>query len=167
MIAAVPIRILALCLLQILLAAQALAQGANIAFGALQHDASQAVEVSADQLSMDQAAGTAVFAGNVVIAQGDLRLAAARVEVEYSGDGQNGISRLLASGGVTFVAGTEAAEAREASYDLDTGTVVMSGDVVLTQGSNALSGDKLTIDLDAGTGVMDGRVRSVFRPSGN
>jgi lipopolysaccharide export system protein LptA len=154
-------------ILPLLIPAALWAQGANIAFGGLEHDPAQAVEVSADQLSVDQAAGTAIFAGNVVIAQGKLRLAAARVEVVYSGANDGGISRLLASGGVTFVAGSEAAEAREATYDLAGGTLIMSGNVVLTQGSSALSGDNLTIDLEDGTGVMDGRVRSVFRPSGN
>lgn len=139
------------------------AQGASVAFGGLKQDTSLPVEVSADQLAVNQADGTAVFTGNVLVGQGEMRLSAGRVKVEYTADG-SGISRLFASEGVTLTNATDAAEAREAVYTIDSGNVVMTGDVLLTQGSNALSGQKLVINLKAGTGVMEGRVQTVFTP---
>ncbi|WP_022703272.1 LptA/OstA family protein [Pseudorhodobacter ferrugineus] len=139
------------------------AQGASVAFGGLKQDTSLAVEVSADQLAVNQADGTAVFTGNVLVGQGAMRLSAGRVKVEYTADG-TGISKLFASEGVTLINATDAAEAREAVYTIDSGNVVMTGDVLLTQGGNALSGQKLVIDLKAGTGVMEGRVQTVFQP---
>ncbi len=140
-----------------------LAQGASVAFGGLKQDTTLPVEVSADQLAVNQADGTAVFSGNVLVGQGEMRLSAGQVKVEYTTDG-NGISKLFASQGVTLINATDAAEAREAVYTIDSGLVVMTGDVLLTQGGNALSGQKLVIDLKAGTGVMEGRVQTVFQP---
>lgn len=144
----------------------ALAQGANIAFGGLKQDTSLPVEISADQLSVNQADGTAVFTGNVLVGQGDMRLSAGTVRVEYGQDGTS-INRLHATGGVTLANLSEAAEAREAVYTIATGQVEMTGDVMLTQGQSALSGQKLVIDLKAGTGVMEGRVQTIFVPGGN
>nr|WP_275116203.1 LptA/OstA family protein [Aliiroseovarius subalbicans] len=141
------------------------AQGAQIAFGGLKHDSSLPIEISADQLQVDQGDGTATFQGNVMIGQGEMRLTAAKVRVEYTtGEDVTGeISRLHASGGVTLVNAAEAAEAREAVYTIATGTVVMTGDVILTQGANALSANRLTVDLKAGTGTMDGRVKTILQ----
>ncbi|WP_074257276.1 lipopolysaccharide transport periplasmic protein LptA [Vannielia litorea] len=152
------------------LSGPALAQGANVAFGALKHDSSLPVEIAADQLQINQETGKAVFSGNVEVGQGEMRLAAARVEVEYEGgESSTGkVQRLHATGGVTLVSGAEAAEAREAVYTIGSSEIVMTGDVLLTQGQNALSGQKLVVDLDKGTGVMEGRVRTIFRSdSGN
>jgi lipopolysaccharide export system protein LptA len=138
--------------------------GAGVQFpGLRQQDPDLPVEVSADSLAVDQAAGTAVFTGNVVAVQGDLRLTAAEVRVTYTAGG-DGIERLDATGGVTLVSPTEAAEAAEAVYTPASGNVVMTGNVLLTQGRNAISGQRLVIDLRGGTGVMEGRVTTVFTP---
>lgn len=150
------------------LAGPVLAQGAQIAFGGLKHDSSLPIEITADQLAVDQADGSATFNGNVLIGQGEMRLSASHVQVEYvTGEGSTGqISKLHATGGVTLVNGAEAAEAREAIYTVTAGQIVMTGDVILTQGQNALSGDRLTVDLASGTGQMDGRVKTILQPGG-
>ncbi|MFD1510148.1 lipopolysaccharide transport periplasmic protein LptA [Lacimonas salitolerans] len=146
----------------ILLPLGGFAQGTSIALGGIQQDTSQPVEVSADNLSVDQENGTAIFSGNVVIGQGEMRLAADRVLVVYAAD-QSRIQRLEASGGVTLVTGPDAAEAERADYDIDAGTVVMSGDVLLTQGNNALTSDSMTVDLKTGSAQMQGRVKTVLQ----
>lgn len=159
------IRSLALVLL--LSAPAALAQGTGIQFGSLQQDTSLPVEVQADELQVDQTDGNAIFTGNVRVTQGELILTAANLRVNYAQEGTGaggGISSLFATGGVTLVNGTEAAEASEANYDIDAGRVVMRGDVLLTQGQTALSGDQLDIDLNTGSGQMRGNVRSIFQP---
>lgn len=154
----------AACLLALSLPVMAHAQ-AQIAFGGLKHDSTLPVEISADLLQVDQADGSATFSGNVQIGQGQMRLTAGTVRVEYvTGDDTTGeISRLLASDGVTLVNGAEAAESREAVYTIASGVIVMTGDVILTQGQNALSSEKLTVNLQAGTGTLDGRVRSIIQ----
>ncbi|MBW7921874.1 MAG: LptA/OstA family protein [Rubellimicrobium sp.] len=138
---------------------------AQIALGGLSVDAGAPVEVTADALSVDQNTRSAVFDGNVTISQGDMRIAAGRVEVGYS-DATGEIARLALSGGVTFVTATEEAEAQAADYDLTTGTLVLSGDVLLSQGANALSARVMRVNLRDGTAVMEGGVRTVFGGGG-
>ncbi|MDB6181264.1 lipopolysaccharide transport periplasmic protein LptA [Paracoccus fistulariae] len=148
-----------------LAAAPALAQ--NITFGGVKADTSQPVEVAADNLSVNQSDGSATFTGNVVIGQGEMRLAADTVTVEYSEGGQNRIRSLHARGNVTLVSGPDAAEAAEAVYDVETGNVTMTGQVVLTQGQNVLTGNNMTVNLETGTAQVQGRVRSILQSGAN
>jgi len=157
---------LALTLAMTLAAAQAPAQEAQVAFGELGQDTTLPVEVVADTFSVNNADGTAIFAGNVRVTQGEMTLAAAEVLVRYSPDG-NAIHELVASGGVMVTNLGDAAEAREAVYTIETGVIVLTGDVLLTQGPSSISGQELTINLEAGTGVMTGRVTTIFTPGGN
>lgn len=159
-----PLMLLATALILGLNAGPAPAQQANIAFGGMKQDTSLPVEVDADSLSVNNADGSAVFTGNVVVAQGKMRLTAGEVRVEYTADG-GGIKTLHASGGVTLINVADAAEAKDAVYTIESGNVVMTGDVLLTQGANAISGQKLVINLKDGTGVMEGRVKTVFSPA--
>ena len=152
--------VLAVLLLPHLAAAQA-----GLTLGGLSADPGAPVEVTADSLSVDQAARSAVFAGNVVIAQGEMRIAAGQAEVVYREDGAE-IARLLLSGGVTFVTASEEAEAQSAEYDLESGLLVLSGEVLLSQGANALAAERMSIDLRDGTARMEGRVRTVFGQGG-
>ena len=137
----------------------------NINLGGISADPSAAVEISADNLSVDQDTGTAVFSGNVVIGQAALRLSAGSVRVVYAEE-TGDIAQLMASGGVTFVTDTQAAEAASADYNLTTGQLTLSGNVLLSQGASALSADKMTVDLTSGTAQMSGRVRTVFQQDG-
>lgn len=138
----------------------------KIAFGDLNQDTSLPVQVTADQLAVNNADGTAVFTGNVVVTQGEMKLAAAEVKVNY-GTEQNDIESLEAFGGVTITNLGDAAEAQEALYTIDSGMIVLTGDVLLTQGGSAMAGQKLTINLQDGTGVMEGRVTTTFQPGGD
>lgn len=141
------------------------AQGANVAFGTIAQDTSLPVEVSSDELTVDQETGVAVFTGNVVIGQGEMRLSASRVEVVYS-ETEQGIATLAATGGVTLVSGADAAEAQRADYSIDEGTIVMRGNVLLAQGRSALSADEMTIRLRDGTARMSGNVRTRLQTGG-
>jgi len=146
----------------------AVAQGTEVPFGGLSHDASLPLEITADNLELDQAAGTAIFTGTVKAGQGTLRMAADRMEVYYSdssGSGTGAIERMQADGNVTLSNGTEAAESAAATYDVASGIIEMEGDVLLTQGANALSSERLRIDLNSGQGALEGRVRTIFVPS--
>jgi lipopolysaccharide export system protein LptA len=138
----------------------------NINLGGIAADPSAPVEVTADNLNVDQDTGSAVFSGNVVIGQGDLRLSAPSVQVTYAADSGD-ITRLQATGGVTFATATEAAEAQSADYNLASGLLTLNGNVLLTQGQSALSADSMVLDLNAGTAQMNGRVRTVFQQDGN
>jgi lipopolysaccharide export system protein LptA len=139
------------------------AQGAPVAFGQMQSDRSLPVEVTADDLSVNQADNTALFSGSVVIAQGTMRLSAPRVQVVYLPD-RSGIASLQASGGVTLVSGEDAAEAARADYDITTGIVELRGNVLLVQGDSAITGETVIVDTGAGTARVSGRVKTVLQP---
>lgn len=142
------------------------AEAQNVAFGAMRADVTAPVEVAADSLTVNQADGSAVFTGHVVIGQGDMRLSADKVTVEYASGGQNRIRSLHAVGDVVLVSGADAAEAAEAVYEVESGIVTLTGDVVLTQGSNVLTGNRMVVDLASGAARVDGRVRSILQPQG-
>lgn len=147
-------------------AGMATSQQARIAFGDLTQDTTLPVEVTAETFAVNNADGTAVFSGNVVVTQGEMKLSAAEVRVAYNQD-QTAIDQLIASGGVTIVNLADTAEAREAIYTIDTGLIVLTGDVLLTQGPSTMAGQKLTVNLKDGSGVMEGKVTTTFVPGGN
>ncbi|WP_174843520.1 lipopolysaccharide transport periplasmic protein LptA [Thalassococcus sp. S3] len=145
-----------------LTAVSSFAQNAQVSFGSLRADPSLPVEVTADTLDVDQSTGQAVFSGNVLIGQGEMRLAAQRVLVIYT-EGGRGIERMEATGGVTLVSGPDAAEAERADYTIDSGVIVMTGNVLLTQGPSALAADRMTVNLTSGTAQMVGRVKTILQ----
>ena len=122
----------------VIASANVLAAQTNVDLGGLTVDTTAPIEVTADSLAIDQDTGRAIFDGNVIIGQGDLRITAGNVAVVYGSDTSE-IAELIASGGVTFVTATEAAEAQEARYDITTGILTLTGDVLLTQGASAIS----------------------------
>ncbi|MFQ1700408.1 LptA/OstA family protein [Loktanella agnita] len=138
----------------------------NINLGGMTVDRSSAIEVTSESLSVDQETGTAVFIGNVIIGQGDMRLSAGRVEIVYA-EATSEIARLVATEGVTFATASEAAEAQSADYDIATGLLTLSGEVLLTQGPSAVSAERMIVNVDDGTAQMEGRVRTVLQQGRN
>lgn len=137
------------------------AQTSQVAFGSLKQDPDLPVEVTAETLDVNQVDGSAVFKGNVVVIQGEMRLAAERVLVIYNNEA-SAIEKLVATGDVVLVSGPDEAEAERADYEVGSGTIVMTTNVLLTQGATAVSGDKMTVNLNTGTAEMNGRVKTVF-----
>ena len=74
-----------ICGLVVILSSAVFAQ-VNIGFGGVSYDASEPIEVTADNLTVDQGTGEAMFAGNVIVVQGNLRIAAETVRVIYTSD---------------------------------------------------------------------------------
>lgn len=142
------------------------AQETAIAFKGLKAAAGQPVEITADSLTIDQNSQTAVFKGNVLVIQGDMRLKAAELLVDYAKGDNSKIDRLTASGGVLLASPSEAVEADEAVYSLNTREIEMSGDVLLTQNQSVMSGQVLFVNLAEGTGRMEGRVKTILNPGG-
>ncbi|XKH61224.1 lipopolysaccharide transport periplasmic protein LptA [Halomonas sediminis] len=63
---------------------------------ALAQQAPPPVEVEADRLDLDQRTGTAVYAGNVEVRQGEMRLRGDRVKIQRNSAGE--LSRAIATG---------------------------------------------------------------------
>lgn len=160
------LRLILLPLVLLTAATMAAAQGTQVAFGAIKQDTDLPVEVTADNLAVDQATGEAVFTGNVIVGQGEMRLSAKRLLVVYREDTQ-GIERMEATGGVVLVSGPDAAESERADYSIDDGVIVMTGNVLLTQGPSALTADKMTVQLESGTAQMSGSVKTILQTGNN
>ena len=143
-----------------------LAQGTSLPFGTITQDTTAPVEVTSDELSVDQETGRAVFVGNVIVGQGELRLAAQKVTVIYREESA-GIERMIATGNVTLVSSLDAAEAERADYTIDSGEIIMTGNVLLTQGLSAIASDKMVIYLKDGTANMTGRVKIILQTGNN
>lgn len=157
---------LLLCLSLSFVTVAAAAQGTSVAFGTLQQNPDDPVEITADTLSVDQDTGRATFVGNVLVGQGEMRLSAPRVLVVYN-ETNSGIDSVSATGGVTLVSGPDAAESQKADYDIGSGVIVMTGDVLLTQGASALTSERMTVNMRDGTARMVGRVKTVFQSKDN
>ena len=108
----------------------------------------------------------AVFAGNVVVRQGNLTLRTPRLTLAYSNQGGLDIDRIDASGGVVVTSPSETARGDFAVYNPDEGLITMVGNVRLERGGSYLNGARLTIDLDTGRAVMDGGLRGVNQSGG-
>lgn len=140
----------------------AAAQGTSVAFGSGQDNSDEPVEVTSENLAIDETAGTALFTGDVIVGQGDMRMFAPRVLVIYNED-QSEIDVMEARGGVTVISGEDAAEAEEADYFVKDELMFLMGDVLMTQGLSAITSDKADLDLAEGTALMKGRVKSIFQ----
>ena len=160
------LRAFTVCLALLASAGFATAQQTQVSFGGLRADPTLPVEVTAETLDVDQETGEAIFQGDVLIAQGDMKLSAPRVRVVYDSETSQ-IARMEATGGVTLVSGTDAAEAQRADYTIDDGVIVMTGDVLLTQGPSAITAERMTVNLTTGSAQMTGRVRTILRSDDN
>lgn len=130
------------------------------------HDSKAPIDLSADRAEAQDRADRAIFAGNVIVKQGELTLRTARLTVAYANQNGLDINRIDASGGVTVVSPSETAKGDFAVYDLNEGLITMVGNVRLERGGSYLSGARLTIDLDTGRAVIDGGLRGVNQPGG-
>lgn len=146
-----------------LAAGPAFAQGTGIALSPIEVDGNEPVEVTADNLTVEQNSNSATFVGNARVVQGQLILAANKIKVRYNAE-QSAIESVVATTNVMFTNGSEIAEAQSGVYTIGSGTVDLKGDVVLVQGVNAISGDVLKLDLKTNRGTMSGNVKTVFVP---
>lgn len=165
-IAPLPMLSAGLLIVALLVAMPMRAQAQEVALGAEPTQPGTPLEITADFLRVDQAAGESIFTGNVIAGQGDMRLTADEVRVYAfmtEGGRPSGIERIEAYGNVILVTSAEAAEADRAIFYPDRNYVDMMGDAILVQGANVLAGDHIVVDMRTGLGRADGRVRSIIR----
>ena len=138
------------------------------------------IEIVADDLVVDQIAGTAVFTGNVKAVQEGYTLLSKQMIVHYvskiaGNSDHNGISKIEAFGDVELFSVAETAKGDEGLYDLKTNTVQLIGEVELSKDNNVVHGSKLVYNLDTGKSKLSGgvqgsgdgtknRVKGVFTP---
>jgi len=137
----------------------------------LGRDASDPVDVTADQLYVNDNDKTALFMGKVVAVQGDSTLKTPELHVAYEGkaaveqltdaapqqpgEGSH-LSRLVAKNGSVVTIGSDRRVAsNRAEFDAKADTALFSGEVVVHQQKNVLQGTRLFIDRKAGTSRLE------------
>ena len=135
------------------------------AFG---RDARQPVDVTSEQLYVNDAAKTAQFMGGVVAVQGDTTLKTPELHLAYEGkaaselasaDAQqesSRLSRLVAkSGSVVTIGADRRVTSDEAEFDAKADTALFTGNVVVNQQKNVLQGKRLFVDRKTGKSRLE------------
>ena len=151
--------------------ALALAVAISGAAGAKTSDRNQPMDIEADHSDCglgDNASCT--LAGNVSIAQGSMRVGAARAVIHQAGGNP---SRAQLSGGVTLRqqlddGGTINAKASNVDYDMRNEVVVFTGNVTIDQARGTLTGQRVVYNMRTGQvqsgGEGGGRVKMRIMP---
>lgn len=141
------------------------------------------IDISADELELDQEKQIAIFKGNVDAVQGTLNLKSEELVIYYiqgadessdeeatAGGGRTNIRQIDATGDVRLATPKEMASGDWAIYDIEKGVITLGGKVSLTQGENILQGAKLIVDVETGNSRLlaakngTERVRGLFVP---
>lgn len=142
-------------------------------------DSGKPIEIAANTLEVMQEKNQAIFSGNVIATQGSITMKSTRMTVFYKGGGEgvmgNGISKIVADGGVFFTSPRETAQGNRAVYDVNRKQINMVGNVILTRDKNILKGTQLTYNLATGKSTLSaasasgatsgGRVKGLFVPN--
>ncbi len=140
------------------------------------------IDISADELELDQEKKVAIFTGNVDAVQGTLNLKSEELIIYYTqstdsepspeeeSGGRTNIRQIDARGNVRLATVTETASGDWAIYKVGDGVITLGGKVTLTRGENILQGAKLIVDVETGNSRLlssesgEQRVRGLFVP---
>ena len=163
--------------------------GAGAAVAQLSPQSGAPVDITADQLDVQNQKCLAIYTGDAEALQDTSRLRANTINIynktlpPRSGAqnaGQPGsancgqLDRMEADGQVYYVTPNEVVKGDHAVYNADDKTITVTGDVVVSQGKNVTAGTKLVINTDSGVATMasnvtgrgkSGRVRTVVYPN--
>jgi lipopolysaccharide export system protein LptA len=178
--------------LGLLLGAVALS-GAGAAMAQLSPQSNGPVDISADQLDVQNQKCMAIYTGDAEALQDTSRLRANTINIYYKplpshaaaeggkdsagGPGSQscgGLDRMEADGQVYYVTPNQIVKGDHGVYTKDDKTIIVTGDVVIAQGKNVTAGTRLVINTDTGIATMvsdvkgrgkAGRVRTVVYPN--
>ncbi len=166
--------------LGLLLGACALA-GAGVAVAQLAPSSNAPVDITADQLDVQNQKCLAIYTGDAEALQDTSRLRANTINIynktlpprhgaPAAGSGEPGSSncgqldRMEADGQVYYVTPNEVVKGDHAVYTVDDKTIVVTGDVVVAQGKNVTAGTRLMINTDTGVATMASNVKGLGKP---
>lgn len=119
-------------------------------------DRTKPVEITADNLTVDDIQNRGDFEGNVDVIQGDFRLRASRLSIFYDRNakndnitGQGKIRNLVATGNVTLSTRTESARSNRIDYNLIQKMIYLQGNVLITRVNGTISGE--TVEINTAT----------------
>ena len=129
------------------------------------------IRVKADRSEVLDKERKVILVDNVDITQGDARLRANVVTLEYGGgatgagggptSGFGDIKTMTARGEVFYVTPDLKANGDLGIYDAQKDTITLTGNVVLVRGDDVAQGDRLVMQLAAGKTTLDGGTSQV------
>ncbi|MEM1088101.1 MAG: LptA/OstA family protein [Pseudomonadota bacterium] len=123
------------------------------------------IRVKADRSEVLERESRVILINNVDITQGDARLRADRVTLNYGsggetttsglGSGFGDIRTMTADGSVFYVTPELKATGDKGVYNAETDTITLTGNVVLVRGEDVGKGERLTMQLGAGRTTLN------------
>lgn len=133
------------------------------------------IRVKADKSEVRDKERKVILSNNVDITQGDARLRADRVVLQYGNGGSGAgvsnfgdIETMTATGDVFYVTTDLKATGDVGIYDAKKDSITLNGNVVLLRGEDVAKGQRLVMQLEAGRTTLDGgnsQVNMVITPN--
>ena len=124
--------------------------------------AGEAVQISSDNLRIEERSGVVHFEGNVRVELSDSILSCDILTVRTSRDDPSVVREGDATGNVVLERGSDLVKAGKALFDLEKGTVELTGDPLLTRADSTIMAKSITYSLEDGTASFEGPVKAVF-----
>jgi len=146
-----------------LLAALPAAPDARAQSGTNKAEALEKVTViTSDRLTFDYKKQYAVFEQNVVVTDPQMQMAADRLTVTFDAKGK--VTTIKAEGRVTITQEDKSAQSGMATYDVDTGKIVLAGKPRVTRGRDTLEGEMITFWRNEDRMICQPQARLVIYP---
>ena len=139
------------------------------------------IQIVADELISYNQEKYAEFIGNVIVTQGEFRIASDKLRIYYRGElletdkkgsEEDVIKKIIATGNVKITSEQYQANADKAEYDTSTMIVVLSGkNSKVISGKNSISGSVIRLNQKSGQVKVEGsptkRIKAEFFTKGN
>ena len=121
--------------------------------------------ITSDKLTFDYQNKYALFIGNVIVEDKDMRLTSDELTVRFDDDGD--VEFINAEGQVFIQQADKNARSQTATYNVATGEIVLEGDPQLQRGKNLLFGDRITFWRDQDRLEVFPNARLIIFPDGD
>jgi len=118
--------------------------------------------ITSEKLTFDYKKRYALFEHNVMVTDPEMQLASDQLMITFDEDGK--AQAIKAEGRVTITQADKTAQAGMATYDLETGKIVLADKPRVTRGRDMLEGDMITFWRDDNRMVCQPRARLVIFP---
>lgn len=110
-------------------------------------DATNSTVITSTQLSFDQQKRQAVFEGNVVVTDREVKILSDRLNVFFTED--NKVDRIEAEGHVSIIRNDVKATGERATYDMKEGKMQLTGNPRIQRDQDILTGETVTMWRDS------------------
>ena len=124
----------------------------------------QVTVITSEKLTFDYKKHYALFEVNVVVVDPEMKILADKMTVFF--DDNNRTKTIKCEGEVYIIQDDKKAKAQQATYDVETGKIVLTGNPQITQEKNILTGDVVTFFRDDNRLLVEPRAKLVFFPNG-